>query len=243
MSQRFCDAAKKVAMNYRQVNYETFAPVDVAVCVCAGPSIHDSIPLAKEYCKGRSSVVLCSNYDLHPDTDYVVFIDHVIFKKFINKTKCRNVIINSSIYDCHKSGIKELDKNVYRIMTDDSIAVCQFHSRAKEYNLTKIRVKENGAVCHQIGNAGMATIFAGHYFIPKEIVVLGFEGPTDDNTRIPKHNGRLDKYSKATVKTIPSKRHYVSNMLVPFLKQKGIKVSAFNNDTFWGIDRSIVNWI
>lgn len=227
-----------------KIRYNTFEPCDSVIVLGAGPSLNKNLPLIKNYIANKDkTIILACNYNYSLESNFTVFIDRLVFISNIEIIQNKNIIITNRIYNYKKCRqlIDKTNRNFYLIDTNENISICKFDKTTTSFELNKIIVDENGKVGHNLGNAGQTALFAAHYFKPKKIIALGFDGM--DKNKQKKFDGREMTLNEKNRKTIKYKVDYMQNRLIPFLKEKSIEIFAFDNDRFWGIKRDSIKTI
>lgn len=206
-------------------NFDVAKQSESVIIIAGGASTGQNINKVLKYAAKHPSVVFSANYDYGIPSDYTFFGDR---DKYIEQIKniTGNIIISRRI---HKEIIQLSSKRFFfRVKTriaGESI-----------YNSTRIQLPEDGKFPYYgIGTAGVACMVLSLFCNPKQMLLVGFDGPTSDAATKSKYDGTVVSYGK------PHKREkemrYWTQSLVPSLHDRGVELLTFANVVFFGIPK------
>ena len=202
---------------------------DSVVVVGGGPSVRANFPRLLEYIEKINSIVLVANYEhKRIKADYTYFTDIDMYKQNIRKVKCKRIVVPYRLlHGRTKLRIKKFpDKEYYQL---------GIGSKAKHkkniYHQKTLKLK-NGLIAQDtMGMAGFGCVFMSVFFKPQKVLLVGFDGPSRDFKFKRTLSGKIRKYPRPY--TIPIKKRYFCNTLLPFLNSKGIQIECFESDKLW----------
>jgi hypothetical protein len=222
------------------LNYETMGQRDRVLVIAAGPSTNEAIRKAKKWMDDRTRVIV-TNYRFPIKANYTFFVKTKIFKQQHQKVDGKLVIASPLI----KVGKYAKMKSKRWLMKRLRIFRCQKAPRV--WNVDKITIDDNCIVRHDIASSGFGALLLATYSRPKHLMLLGFDGPTIDDTDKRKRKFVLDHFTGKT-QTRPlddlhkriaiQYKKYLRDKIMPFLSQSGIEnIYLCKEDRFRGINK------
>jgi hypothetical protein len=220
------------------MNYDSVPNKDEILILGGGQSIYLNKQWIAKFAKKHNPIVLGAHYE-HISTDYIYFnlIKHL--EQELNNFKCRNIVIPMSMKSSVKNRVlRKFNKKLF---------LTNFDVKSKDkygyVGIDKIKVKSNGKICHSITNVGFTAILTSIFFKPKRITLVGFDGPVRNENGNYLYYTRwnrqinimhpVDKHIKRERKR--EERYW--EMLLEFVKSKGIEICTVRTDLLRGVNR------
>ena len=222
-------------MKVKTVAYDLFPQKDRVVILGAGPSYNTNLPAMQEYIQEYKPLVIGSNYN-YPSiaSDYTVFIGKSMYSKSHKKIRSPNIIITGHVYKHQEKNVKKDKKHNYYVVNTRATTKQHSYWNEKKIVFNKSRFQ------HWLSNSGYTTILMSAFFRPKEVCLIGFDGPTIDGSRVHHYNGdtRNNKGNVHSSPTIVARKGRFLELIFDFLKLHGVeRIKAFDNERLWGAKR------
>ncbi len=205
---------------------------DSVVVIGGGPSLTKNIDTVIRYIENNKSTVLVANYH-HPKikADYTYFTDNSVYNSNIKTIKCPNIVLAYRLLHGRKRlRVKRLEnKNYFQL------GVGKGKQKGNIYNQKRLEIKRGVVKQQSMGMSGFSCVFMSVFFRPKRVLLVGFDGPADDFKTKKVFDGSTRKYPRPY--TIPVKKRYFINTLLPYLRRKDIQLECFKTDALWGANK------
>jgi hypothetical protein len=208
-------------------NFENIKQHDSVLVLGGGPSLTNEFHLIEKFIKNENPIIISANYEhQNINIDYIHFVTSSKFLEAKNNNiTTKNIIFRDKIADLH---IEIPDKICYKIGNN--------HSDSGAYKIKNIKQDEYGNF--NLGNAGFSSIIISSVFKPKKIFIIGFDGPFKDFSKKLTYKNEIKYYNKSFIETNGLiKKNYFTNVIIPFLLSKNIKIYSSKKDNLWGIPK------
>ena len=206
------------------VSFDSIPKTKNVAVLAAGPSIKENLPRIEKYIKEHSALVIASNYHYGIKSDYTCI----------------------GGFDKVEDLLKTPDTGTFVFLPQVKGTVerktMRFKCLSKPMTKTnRILISDKGVINHEPYSAGFSAILLATFARPVEILISGFDGP--------KKNGKLIEYEHFNKEKIIDKKNsaahrrqkkfvrYFVRMLLPFVKSRGIRMLAFDNDPLRGASK------
>tara|TARA_Y100000034_G_scaffold133910_1_gene200859 strand:+ start:856 stop:1572 length:717 start_codon:yes stop_codon:yes gene_type:complete len=222
-------------------NYDTMPQVDRVVVIAAGPSAKKAMHKVEKWIDSKT-IVIVTNYKFPIKADYTFFVKTKIFKRMHQKVDGKIVIASPLC----KLGQYQHNKTKRWLMKRVMIFKCR--SSPKVWNVDEVKINKDCIVKHDIASSGFGALILATYCRPKELMLIGFDGPTvvkskknpEGRYTLKHFNGRtqgrpMDKDHKR-IKI--EYRAFLRDKMIPFLFNSGIKdIYVCREDKLRGINK------
>jgi hypothetical protein len=202
----------------------------------AGPTLLTNIKTAHDYCVNNNALVIGTSYNFEIASDYTMIVGKSVFRSRISRLRNKNLIVTDWVIKNNKDIIKKISPkyNLWHMRTSCQDASQQYWEG--DISITK------GVFAHHLSNCGFTALLAAHFFRPKEIMIVGFDGPDDNGFTMQHFNGETrNQKGLHKDKNISVKKGQFLGKIIAFLNSLRIGVIAFENDSLWGMNTPNLN--
>lgn len=211
-------------MSFKILSQQTISPSNNVVVFGGGPSVLTGQKKTEDFMASRSCTTISSNrFPPYCQPDFMLFIDNKFFKKCLPQIKSENIIIGKKI----KINPKLHNKHNFFIL--------QYNPHPPKTSLAEIEVQifKNGKIPHLTGGAGFASILVSTMFQPKNLFIIGFDGP-DLYNHLPHYDN--NKKNKNNPQKMSEFRIWFKKILM-FVRSKNITIHSCSSDRLWDLNK------
>lgn len=216
------------------LNWETLKHND-NILVLGGGMSSSKTEIINKYISEKNPIVLACNYSHSAKVDYTVFLDQDFFYKQCDIVKT-NFLLGKKV---------KIELDCLHHLREKSIVI----NDSDKKDIKKIEIEKSGEINHRIPNSGFATILCSLFFFPKEILLIGFNGPVNNGGDYLHFSNEYSRLNELKEKKYGNERYYnrlnYLKLLLNFIMSKKIKIYSISDDTLWGINKKkscIYNW-
>jgi hypothetical protein len=224
-------------MSYPHFDYSIAKQNDRVVVLGGGPTAGTRLDVVSEYIERYKPIVLSANYDHDVPIDYIVSNSKLALSKLAeNPPKCKKLIIRNRV------GLLRLFEKTWADIKGYRFYVyCDGRYSEGAYKTRHIKISEQGRFLHyRVGSSGFGALALSVVFRPKEILIVGFDGPLDNSFHSKKtYRGNTVPFlSDRNKYKGEMERDYLHEATFPFIRERVEKLMAFPEDALWGADRT-----
>ena len=236
---------------FREMKYDDIPDNKSVVILCAGPSLNVYANKIVDYIKNNKSLVIAANYNFEDKgikSDYTYITDQEKLIENIDKINSHLVLPIKMKTDCDDKKIEKylrpyggkMKNFVSKRFNCDKYKVFHVGVRGGTtvYSETgKLKIGKSGVFPYRrLGSAGQGAIMIALLARPKNMLIVGLDGPKKEDGRCSKmlYDGRSIKYDKDKFIRITD---YIRDILLPSVISMGVTIETFKDVAFYGIDK------
>jgi hypothetical protein len=203
------------------LNFDTTPNYDNLIIIGGGPSSLIYRKQIETLLNNKETTSISSNRKapITKEVDYMLFLDKIFFKQYLKTHKpgeSHHIIVGPKIKVPEK-----IDKT--------HVYLLNYNHKVK--STKTININQNGYINHKTGGSGFACLLSSVFFQPKNIHIIGFDGPTETTMH---HFNGADK--EIGIEKTNRSRKFLKLILV-YLINKDIKIYSYQQDQFWNLNR------
>ena len=222
--------------NIVPVQNNVFDHADSVVVLAAGPSFNLYVPKVQEYINKHKSLVIGCNYNYPIKSDYTMIIGKSIYRIKAKKSAAKKIVITPWVLHNNPEFVAKYISRGYQHYVLKT--TCRHTS--SQYWDGDIVLNDDGSFNHWLGNCGFSALLLSHFFTPKEVMIVGFDGPESGGIVMHHFNSitRRQKGSHADENISKGKGIFLGK-IINFLNKSDTRVALWEKDRLWGLRDSL----
>ena len=214
--------AELLQRSIQPMSVSGFDGVDNVVIWGAGPSFNTYSNQVQQYIDSHNSLVIGCNYNYPINSEFTMIIGKSVYRTSIRELTTRKIIITPWVFHNNKKIIGQ------RACADYQHYMLKTHCRntSSAYWEEDIVMSGDESFMHWLGNCGFSALLASYFFTPKEVMIVGFDGPESCGITMYHFNDvvRRQKGNHANIVISKAKGVFLGR-IINFLNSCGIQIA------------------
>lgn len=216
------------------LNFKTVKQKDQVIVIGGGPSVTSNMNGIRKFIHKFDPIVITANYNFGGiKSHYTYCTDIDIYRAQARYIRSDFMVVPAWFAYKYR---KIMKKNMrFKFM------VIGIENGLNIYHLIRnrgpIQIDKRGNFPYfYFGTAGYGALTIASLFNPKLLLMVGFNGPTEDMTQKQRFDGKFVEYHRSPHKT-NNRKKYLHGILLPWLKSRNIQIMSFKDDRIWGLNK------